>query len=76
MLITWPWCTLLINHKFFGRIARWLLLFLKYDLKIVYKHGRSHLMAHALSRLPNQAKQVGVLDQTNDAHVENSSSTS
>jgi hypothetical protein len=46
----------------FGKIIRWLLLFLEYDFKIVYKPGRSHLMADALSRLPNQAKLVGVLD--------------
>jgi hypothetical protein len=38
-----------------GIIVRWLLLFLKYDFKIVYKLGRSHLMAYVLSRLPNQA---------------------
>jgi hypothetical protein len=34
-------------------IVRWLLLFLEYDFKIVYKPDRSHLMANALSRLPN-----------------------
>ncbi len=38
-----------------GIIVRWLLLFLKYDFKIIYKLGRSHLMAYVLSRLPNQA---------------------
>jgi hypothetical protein len=32
--------------------TKWLLLFLEYDFKIVYKLGRSHLMAYALSRLP------------------------
>jgi len=36
-----------------GKLTRWLLLFLEYDFKIVYKLGRSHLMANALSRLPN-----------------------
>ncbi len=36
------------------KIAKWLLLFLEYDLKIVYKLGRSHLMVDALSRLFNQ----------------------
>jgi hypothetical protein len=35
-------------------ITRWLLLFLEYDFKIVYKPGRSHLMEYALSKLPNQ----------------------
>jgi hypothetical protein len=46
----------LVNKpQVFGRIAWWLLLFLKYDFKIVYKLGRSHLMTIILSRLPNQA---------------------
>ncbi len=27
-----------------GQIARWLLLFLKYEFKIIYKPGKSHLM--------------------------------
>jgi hypothetical protein len=44
----------------YGKIAKWLLLFL--DFKIVYKLGRSHLIVDALSRLPNQAKLVGVID--------------
>ncbi len=60
----------LINKpQLFGKITRWLLLFLKYDFKIVYKHGRFHLMANALSRLPNEAKSVGVPDQTTNAHL-------
>jgi hypothetical protein len=50
-------------------IARWLLLFLEYDFKIVYKLGRSRLMAYALNRLPNQAKLVGVANQLTDAHL-------
>jgi hypothetical protein len=53
----------LVNEpQVYSIIAKWLLLFLEYDFKIVYKLGRSHLMANALSRLPNQAKLVGVLD--------------
>jgi hypothetical protein len=36
-----------------GKIIKWLLLFLEYDFKIVYKLSRSHLMAYALSRFPN-----------------------
>ncbi len=50
-------------------IARWLLLFLEYDFKIVYKPSRSHLMANALSRLPNQTESVGVPDETTDVHM-------
>ncbi len=33
-----------------GRLARWLLLFMEYDFKIVYKLGRSHLMVDAFSK--------------------------
>jgi hypothetical protein len=44
----------------YGRMTMWLLLFLEYDFKIVYKLGRSHLMVYALNRLPNQTKLVGV----------------
>jgi hypothetical protein len=55
----------LVNKpQVFGKIVRWLFLFLEYDFKIVYKPNISHLMAYALSRLPNQAKLVGVHDQT------------
>jgi hypothetical protein len=46
----------LVNKpQVYGKIIRWLLLFLEYDFKIVYKLSRSHLMADALSRLLNQA---------------------
>jgi hypothetical protein len=44
-------------------------IFLDYDFKIVYKPGRSHLMANALSRLPNQVKLVGVPNQTTGVHL-------
>ncbi len=44
----------LVNKpQVFSIIMRWLLLFLEYDFKIVYKPSRSHVMANALSRLPN-----------------------
>jgi len=53
----------LVNKpQVFSKIVRWLFLFLEYDFKIVYKHGRSHLMENALSRLPNQVELVGVHD--------------
>jgi hypothetical protein len=43
----------LVNKpQVFGKIAKWL-LFMEYYFKIVYKPGRFHLMADALSRLPN-----------------------
>lgn len=38
----------------FGRLAKWILLFLEYNFKISHKLCRSHLMVDALSRLPNQ----------------------
>jgi hypothetical protein len=36
-----------------SRLARWFLLFLEYDFKIIYKLGKFHLMANALSKLPS-----------------------
>ena len=52
---------------FRGRIARWLLLFLEFDFKVVYKLGKTHHMADALSRLPNGEPPDGNPDQTVDA---------
>jgi hypothetical protein len=45
-----------------GIIARWLLLFLEYDFTIVYKLGKIHVVAIALSKLPNIIKPIGVHD--------------
>jgi hypothetical protein len=60
----------LVNKpQVFGKLTRWLLLFMEYDFKIVYKLGGSHLMANALNRLPNQTKLVRAPDQTCDAHL-------
>jgi hypothetical protein len=43
----------LINKpQVFGKIVKWLLLFLEYDFNFFYKPCRSHLMVDALSRLP------------------------
>jgi hypothetical protein len=50
-------------------LIKWLLLFLEYDFKIIYKPSRSHLMVDALNRLPNQTKPIGLLNQTCDAHM-------
>jgi hypothetical protein len=44
------------------RIARWLILFLKYDFTIVYKQGRTHVVVDALSRILDSTKPIGVLD--------------
>jgi hypothetical protein len=60
----------LINKpQVFGKIAKRLLLFLEYDFKIVYKPSRSHLMADALNKLPNQSQSIGVPSQTIDVHI-------
>jgi hypothetical protein len=52
-----------------SRLVIWLLLFFKYDFKIVYKPRRSHLMAYALNKLPNHDELVGIPDQTYDVHM-------
>jgi hypothetical protein len=53
----------LVNKpQVYGKIARWLLLFMEYDFKFFYKLRRSHLMIDALHRLPNQTEPIGVLD--------------
>jgi hypothetical protein len=52
-----------------GRLTKWLLLFMEYNFKIVYKPSRSHLVANALSRLPNHSELVGIPYQTYDAHM-------
>jgi hypothetical protein len=51
------------------RIFKWLLLFLEYDDIVVYKLGRTHVVAYALSRLPFITKPTCVLDQTIDASL-------
>jgi hypothetical protein len=45
-----------------GRMARWLLLFFKYDFTIVYKLSRTHVVANALSKLLNIIEPIGVPD--------------
>jgi hypothetical protein len=60
----------LVNKpQVFHRLTKWILLFLIYDFKIVYKPSRSHLMANALSTLPNQTRLVGVPNQTHNVHL-------
>jgi hypothetical protein len=47
----------LVNKPHVSRIiVRWLLLFLKYDFIVVYKLSKTHVVAYALSRLPNTKK--------------------
>jgi hypothetical protein len=52
----------LVNKpRVYGKLIKWLLLFLEYDFKIVYKPNRPHLMVDALSRLSSHIELVRVL---------------
>jgi hypothetical protein len=51
------------------KITRWLLLFLEYEIKIIYKPNRTHVVVHALSRLLHNSKPLGVPNQTMDASL-------
>jgi hypothetical protein len=42
---------------------------LEYEFTIVYKLGRTHVVATALSKLPDSLEPLGVLDQTIDASL-------
>ncbi len=54
----------LVNKPHVSRkITRWLLLFLEYDFIVMYKLGRTHVNADALSRLPDITKPTSVLNQ-------------
>jgi hypothetical protein len=46
-----------------------LLLILEYDFTIMYKPCKSHVIADALSRLPNIIEPMCVHDQTVDASL-------
>jgi hypothetical protein len=54
-----------------GKITKWLLLFLKYDLIIMYKPCKTHVIANALSRLLDSTKPIGVFDQITYASLFN-----
>jgi hypothetical protein len=51
------------------RIVRWLLLFLKYDFIVMYKLGKTHVVAYALLRLPKNIKFTSVPNQTIDTSL-------
>jgi hypothetical protein len=53
----------------FGRITRWMLLFLEYEFIVVYKPGRTHVIVDVLSILLNRLKPLGVPNQTVDASL-------
>ena len=52
-----------------GRLARWLLLFLEFDFKVIYKPGKIHSVADALSRNEGAEPATEILDQTTDAQL-------
>ena len=52
-----------------GRLAHWLLLFLEFDLTVVYKPGKTHGIADALSRNERAEPAVSIPDQTVDAQL-------
>ena len=52
-----------------GRLARWLLLFLEFDFKVIYKPSKTHGVADALSRNERDEPATGIPDQTIDAHL-------
>jgi hypothetical protein len=37
------------NPQILGRLTKWLLFFLEYDFSVIYKLGKSHFLANALS---------------------------
>jgi hypothetical protein len=53
----------------FGRIVRWMLLFLEYEFIVVYKPGRTHVIVDVLSILPNSLETLGAPNQTMDASL-------
>ena len=52
-----------------GRLARWLLLFLEFDFKVIYKPGKTHGVANALSRNEEAKPATGIPDQTTDVQL-------
>jgi hypothetical protein len=50
-----------------GRIARWLLLFLEYEFIVVYKLGRTHVVANAQFKFLDTMELTRVFDQTTNA---------
>ena len=52
-----------------SRLARWLLLFLEFDFKVIYKPGKTHGVAEALSCNEGAKLATGIPDQTTDAQL-------
>ena len=52
-----------------GRLARWLLLFLEFDFKVIFKPGKTHGVVDALSRNKGAEPAIGISYQTTDAQL-------
>jgi len=53
----------LVNKpQLFGRIARWLLLFLEYEFIVVYEPSKMHVVVDVLSKLPICSQPLGVIN--------------
>ena len=52
-----------------SRLARWLLLFLEFDFKLIYKPGKTHGVVDALSRNKGAKPATGIPDPTIDAQL-------
>jgi hypothetical protein len=60
----------LVNKpQVFGRITKWLLLFLEYEFIVIYKPSRTHVVVDVLFELLDSLKPLGVPDQTMDASL-------
>jgi hypothetical protein len=60
----------LVNKPQISRkINRWLLLFFEYDFIVMYKLGKIHVVANALSRLLDSTKPTSVFDQNRYASL-------
>jgi hypothetical protein len=42
---------------------------LEYEIIVVYKPGRTHVVIDVISKLPDSSKPLGVLNQTMDASL-------
>ena len=52
-----------------GRLARWLLLFLEFYFKVIYKPGTTHGVADVFLRNEGAKPATGIPDQTTDAQL-------
>ena len=52
-----------------GKLARWLLQFLEFDFKAIYKPSKTHGVADALSCNKRAEPATGIPDQTTDAQL-------